>query len=78
MADQVELSYEDISLQMPIMSASDGSKFFDVRELKEKTGLSAYDPDLHNTAIAKSAITWIDSKSGKLLYRGIDVEDLVN
>ena len=77
MADQVEIQYNGGSLSFPVMTASDGSQFFDVRELKEKTGLSAYDPDLHNTAIARSAITWIDSKSGRLLYRGIDVEELV-
>ncbi|MCB1138296.1 MAG: citrate synthase [Leptospiraceae bacterium] len=77
MSEQVEFKYEGGSLSFPLMTASDGSKFFDVRELKEKTGLSAYDPDLHNTAIARSGITWIDAKSGRLLYRGIDVEELV-
>ena len=48
MADQVEIKYDGGSLSFPLMTASDGSRFFDVRELKEKTGLAAYDPDKHD------------------------------
>ncbi len=64
--------------ELPIVEGTDGQQALDVTELKEKTGFFTYDPTLNNTAVARSEITRIDSKNGKLLYRGYDVEDLVD
>lgn len=64
-------------IELPVMRGNDGRGILDIRELAEKTGYYTYDQNLNNTAIAGSAITWIDSKNGQLLYRGYDVAELV-
>ena len=40
------------------------------------TGSMTYDPALLNTAITRSAITYIDGETGILLYRGYPIEQL--
>jgi len=73
-----KLVLDNQTIDIPLATGTDGSQALDINELREKTGLLAYDRTLNNTAIAKSAITWIDSKNGKLLYRGINIQDLVD
>lgn len=36
-----------------------------------------YDPGFKNTAVCKSKISFVDGETGKLYYRGYDVEELV-
>lgn len=52
----------------------------DLRQIKtglDDFGLMTYDPGLTNTAVCKSAITFIDGERGILKYRGYPIEDLV-
>ena len=42
----------------------------------EKWGLSIYDNGYLNTAVCRSAISYIDGDRGILRYRGYDIEDL--
>jgi citrate synthase len=51
----------------------------DLREIKlspERGGLISYDPSLTNTAICRSAVTYLHGRTGTLRYRGYAIEDL--
>ncbi len=72
-----KLNYQGKEYSLPIFFGRDQKPVLDLRKLYEETGLLAYDPFLHNTAIVQSAVTYIDSDKGMLYYRGYDVEELV-
>lgn len=40
-------------------------------------GLQIYDPAFMNTAVVKSAISFVDGEQGILLYRGYRIEELI-
>ena len=51
----------------------------DLRQIKASEtdfGLLSYDPGLPNTAVCKSAVTFIDGAAGILRYRGYPIEEL--
>lgn len=74
---QATLEIDGQKITLPVITGADGRRAVNITSLAEKTGLLAYDPALNNVAVTRSAITWIDSKNGKLYYRGYDVADLV-
>ncbi len=50
----------------------------DLRQIKgpDEAELISFDPALRNTATCRSAITYLDGRSGKLRHRGYAIEDL--
>jgi citrate synthase len=51
----------------------------DLRQIKvsaDDPGLISYDPALRNTATCRSAITFLDGRTGILRYRGYPIEEL--
>ena len=54
------------------------SKAVDISRLRHATGLTTYDPSLSNTAVCKSAVTFIDGDKGILRYRGIPIEQFTD
>ncbi|HET7768928.1 MAG TPA: citrate synthase [Chloroflexota bacterium] len=48
----------------------------DIKTRADDFGLMSYDPSLANTAVTKSAITYIDGDAGILRYRGYPIEQL--
>jgi len=51
----------------------------DLRQIKlspERGGLISYDPALRNTAICRSAISYVHGRTGVLRYRGYAIEEL--
>lgn len=77
MSEQAELRLGGQSIALPVITGSDGSKAVNVDRLLAKTGYALYDPRLLNTAIALSDITWIDTRQGRLFYRGYNIKDLI-
>ncbi len=75
--EDAKIIIENQEYSLPIVVGTDGSKSIQADSLFEKTGLRIFDPQLANTNIARSAITYIDPASGRLLYRGYRIEDLV-
>jgi Citrate synthase len=73
----VELNYNDRKLRLPLVTGTDNKQAIDIHFLNQETNLTTFDSALNNTSIAKSKISYIDSKNGKLYYRGYDVEELV-
>jgi citrate synthase len=54
-------------------------KATDLRQIKDGDddfGLIAYDPGFMNTAMCRSAVTYIDGDRGILRYRGYPIEQL--
>ena len=47
-----------------------------IRARPDDFGLMSYDSSLANTAVARSAITFVDGDAGVLLYRGYPIEQL--
>lgn len=74
MTDKAILMIGDQRLELPIITGAEGDRSIDITGLLAKTGLTSYDPALANTAICKSAITYIDGEKGILRYRGIPIE----
>lgn len=73
----VELNYNDRKFRLPLVTGTDNKQAIDIHFLNQETNLTTFDSALNNTSIAKSKISYIDSKNGKLYYRGYDVEELV-
>lgn len=64
------------TIELPILSGSEGPDVVDIRSLYAKGGVFTYDPGFVSTASSKSAITFIDGDQGVLLYRGYPIEQL--
>jgi citrate synthase len=65
------------SYELPI--TDDTIRAVDLRQIKvnaDDFGMMPYDPALMNTAVTRSAITFIDGDKGILQYRGIPIEQL--
>ena len=63
------------SIEIPILSGTEGPNFLDIRSLYKETGLFTYDPGFTSTASCESSITYIDGNKGILRHRGYDIND---
>ena len=64
------------TLELPIITGSEGERGIDISSLLGKTHHVVLDPAFMNTASTTSAITFIDGDKGILRYRGIPIEQL--
>ncbi len=64
------------TIDLPVVTGSEGEKAIDIGSLRAKTGYVCLDPAFVNTASTKSAITFLDGEKGVLRYRGIPIEVL--
>ncbi|MDA0738261.1 MAG: citrate synthase [Nitrospirae bacterium] len=71
-----KIHFADQSIELPITTGTEGEQVIDVTKLRERTGLTAFDPGYVNTASCSSAITFLDGDRGILRYRGIPIEQL--
>ena len=78
MPEKAVLCFGDQQIELPILVGSEGEKSVDISRLRDVTGLTTYDPSLSNTAVCKSAITFIDGDQGILRYRGIPIEQFTD
>lgn len=76
--DIVTLSLDEgkKTIELPILSGSEGPNVIDIRSLYAQSGMFTYDPGFVSTASSQSAITFIDGDKGILLYRGYPIEQL--
>ncbi|WP_342372642.1 citrate synthase [Propioniciclava soli] len=63
-------------LELPFVGATQGNNGYDIGKLLATTGDTTYDNGFANTAVCKSAITYIDGDAGVLQYRGYPIEQL--
>ncbi|MBK8463556.1 MAG: citrate synthase [Nigerium sp.] len=64
------------SLDLPFVQATQGNNGYDISKLLASTGDTTFDIGFANTAVCKSAITYIDGDAGILQYRGYPIEQL--
>ena len=58
------------SIEIPILSGTEGPNVLDIRSLYKETGMFTYDPGFTSTASCESSITYIDGNKGILRHRG--------
>ena len=78
MAKTATLSYEDKSVDLPLIEGTENEWGIDIKTLRGSTGLITLDPGYKNSGSCQSAITFLDGEKGVLRYRGYDIEDLAN
>jgi citrate synthase len=78
MPEKAVLSFGDQQVELPVLVGTEGERAVDITRLRDLTGLVTYDPSLGNTAVCKSAITYIDGDQGILRYRGIPIEQFTD
>jgi len=76
MGETVKLSYQGKTYEFPVLEGSCGEKAFDISTLRSETGLITLDPGFLSTGSCESKITFLEGEKGKLLYRGIPIEQL--
>jgi citrate synthase len=76
MADSAELRINGKSIELPILTGSEGEKAIDIRQLRAQTGYVTLDQGFMNTGAVTSNIAFIDGDAGILHYRGIPIEEL--
>jgi citrate synthase len=76
MAETAQLRVDGKTLELPIVTGSEGERGIDISSLRAKTGCITLDPGYANTGSCRSAITFIDGEKGILRYRGIPIEQL--
>ena len=64
------------SMDLPVVSGSEGDPTLDISSLHKELGYFTFDPGYGTTASCKSDITFIDGEEGILRYRGYPIEQL--
>ncbi len=71
-----KISYDDKSIDLPLITGTENERAIDIAALRGSTKIVTLDPGYGNTGSCKSEITYIDGEKGILRYRGYSVEDL--
>ena len=64
------------SHELEVLESTMGERSLNLGRLKSATGCTAYDPAMVNTAVCRSAITYVDGERGVLTHRGYPIEEL--
>jgi len=64
------------TVELPVMSGTDGPDVVDVRTLYKQAGVFTLDPGFTSTGSCESQITFIDGEKGRLLHRGYPIDQL--
>jgi citrate synthase len=76
MTKTATLSWDDKSLELPMLSPTVGPDVIDIRKLYAQGDVFTYDPGFTSTASCDSSITFIDGDKGELLHRGYPIDQL--
>ncbi|MBX7489874.1 citrate synthase [Helicobacter turcicus] len=60
-----------------LIDCTRGPKAVDFSKLFERTNIFSYDPGYGSTAGCESTISFVDGKNGRLLYKGLPIEEVV-
>src|SRR3954471_4587877 len=75
MSENVQLVVDGKTLELPVVTGTEGERGIDISKLRADTGMITLDPGYGNTGSCQSAITYIDGDQGILRYRGIPIEE---
>ena len=70
------LSIGGQTVELEVLESTMGERALNLSRLKAATGCYAFDPAMVNTAVCRSAITYVDGDRGILSHRGYAIEDL--
>ncbi len=70
------LTIDGKTIDLPILSPTNGPDVVDIRKLYAQANVFTYDPGFTSTAACDSTITFIDGDEGILLHRGYSIDDL--
>ena len=70
------LTFDGKTLELPMLSPTEGPDVIDIRKLYGQGGVFTYDPGFTSTAACDSSITYIDGEKGILLHRGYPIDQL--
>ena len=76
MADTAELRVGGKTIELPVVTGTEGERAIDISRLRADTGHITLAPGYANTGSCQSAIAFIDGEKGILRYRGIPIEEL--
>ncbi|MBM9594420.1 citrate synthase [Roseitranquillus sediminis] len=76
MTETAKLSWDDKTLELPMMSPTAGPDVIDIRKLYAQGDVFTYDPGFTSTAACESSITFIDGDKGELMHRGYPIDQL--
>lgn len=76
MSTKATLNYNDLSIDLPVITGSENESAIDIAALRSGANLVTIDPGFKNTGSCESAITFLDGDKGILRYRGYSIEEL--
>jgi citrate synthase len=76
MAETCKITIEGKSIELPIVTGTEGEKGIDIATLRQETGCITLDDGYRNTGSCQSAISFINGEKGILRYRGYPIEEL--
>ena len=76
MGETVKFIIEEKTIELPVITGTEGEKAIDISQLRKLSGHIVIDPGMANSASCTSSITFMDGETGILRYRGIPVEEL--
>ena len=76
MSNVARLSFDNKTINLPVVIGSEGEVAIDISSLRSESGLITLDPGYVNTGSAASKITFVDGDKGILRHRGYDVSEL--
>ena len=71
-----QLTYDGSSVDLPVVTGSEGERAVDIGKLRAQSGLITLDPGYGNSGSCTSAITFLDGEQGIMRYRGYPIEQL--
>src|SRR3954451_3380562 len=75
MSTTAKLTIDGKTLELPIITGTEGERGIDISKVRAETGCITLDQGYGNTGSCQSAITYIDGDQGILRYRGIPIEE---
>ncbi len=73
---QAQLTVDGKTLTLPVEEGSEGERGIQIGNLLRDAGVTTLDYGFANTAVTRSAITFIDGDAGIVRYRGYPIEQL--
>ena len=76
MSDNAKLDVRGESIELPVITGSEGEVALDISKLRAQSGIITLDNGFVNTGSCSSAITFLNGEKGILRYRGYPIEQL--
>ncbi|MDG2425080.1 MAG: citrate synthase [Flavobacteriales bacterium] len=76
MSEFAQLTFDENTIQLPVVRGSEKEIAVDISKLRGQSGLITLDRGFKNTGATHSAITFLDGEKGILRYRGYAIEEL--